>query len=71
MSLYPLPMRFPTTLGNLDVVIEVAPKGNWEFRSDEDRMAFGLLPVSERLDLRRALAAQVDLAESTYEGRTI
>jgi hypothetical protein len=62
MTLYPLPMRFPASYGHVDIV--VTPEA-WAFATEDDADNFGELPTAERLELRGAFAAQVELAKST------
>lgn len=65
MTIYPLPMRWPTKAGHIDVTID---RQNWRFCTLEDEARFRELPVSDRLELRRAFAQAVELAQSTPKG---
>jgi hypothetical protein len=62
MSLYPLRLTFGEARRALTVV--VSPDG-WKFATPSDRDCFEARPTSERLALRRQLAAQVELAKNT------
>ena len=62
--LYPLPMAFPSTLGPIQVVID---RDRWIFTA-EGYALFQRLPAADRLALRGAMQAQVDLAKNTPEG---
>ncbi len=63
MSVYPLPMRWPVAGFHIDIVID---REGWSFCTAADREAFQAQPVSDRLELRRAFEAQVELAKSTH-----
>jgi len=80
MSVYPLPMRFPVPIDGssgkraraegrelvrgeyIDVRVDV---DGWTFITDADRATFASLPAGDRLEYRRAFAAQVELASDT------
>jgi hypothetical protein len=62
VTIYPLPMRWPTKAGHIDITID---RQNWRFCTTEDEARFRELPVSDRLELRSAFAAQVELAKTT------
>lgn len=80
MSVYPLPMRFPVPIDGssgkraraegrelvrgeyIDVRVDA---DGWRFITPADQLTFDQLPAGDRLEYRRAFAAQVELAQST------
>ena len=66
-QIYPLPMRFPATrppIAGDHIDVTITPEG-WSFITTADRERFEALPAGERLELRRAFAGQVELAQNT------
>jgi hypothetical protein len=62
-EIYPLPMRFPTKDGrHVDVSVD---RQAWRFCTSEDDARYRSLPVGERMELRIAFEAQVQLAKDT------
>ena len=49
----------------IDVLISPGTPDGWSFITGDDRATFDALPVFDRLEYRRAFAAQVELAEQT------
>jgi hypothetical protein len=65
--IYPLPMSFPAS-GPYPIAV-VIDRDGWRFASDLMKRRFNELPTQERLDLRRAFEAQVELALGTPQRR--
>lgn len=67
MTIYPLPMRFPATKppvegDHIDVQID---REGWSFKTPAGRERFLSLSSADRLELRKAFEAQVELAKET------
>jgi hypothetical protein len=60
-------MRFPATnppVAGDHIDVTISPSG-WAFITTDDRERFEALPVAGKLELRRAFAGQVELAQNT------
>jgi hypothetical protein len=62
MKLYPMTFKVGSSRGEIRTTIDY---DGWTFQQGGDRIRFQLLPVAERLDLRRVFEAQVRLAKDT------